>query len=139
MMYKACWQMWQEQSSLLARAEVHMQHMPPATEISARGTQATVRINALAAGWGDLPSKGDLEVKGRGLALLSRPPLPLLSLENAHISPKGSFPVHTAGVITCVWDRTWTATTTELFGINTQQQCTTHQGRGSNPRPPLNI
>ena len=95
-------------------------HMPLATATSARGASATVRTNTLAAGWGDSLSKDDWEVWGRELALLNRPPLPLLPLEKAHISPKGSFPEHTARVITCIWDHTWTATPSELFGISTQ-------------------
>ena len=96
--------------------------MPREAQISSKGLSAIVRSNTPAAGWVGLAGKEASGVEGRELALLSHSPLPLLSLRKAPNIPWGSYPVHVAEVITCIWDRTWTATPTELFGINTQQQ-----------------
>ena len=94
--------------------------MPREAQTSNKGLSAIVRSNTPAAGWVGLAGKEASGVEGRELALLSHPPLPLLSLRKASNIPWGSYPAHVAEVITCIWDRTWTATPSELFGINTQ-------------------
>ena len=87
----------------------------PCTE----GLSARVR-NTSAVGLACFAGEGTLGVIGREFALLCQALLPPPFHWKALCSLRGSYPVPVVIVITCIPDRTWTATPIELFGIRTQ-------------------
>ena len=85
-----------------------------------KGVSASVRYNTSATGLACPVGVGTSGVKGVKLALLCHSLLPPTLLQKAIHIPWGLHPVPVVNVITCISDRTWTATPSELFGINTQ-------------------